>query len=174
MKLQIIPLDLKEANQIVFNLHRHHKPSVGHRFSLGVIDEEGYIVGCAIASRPIARLSNQKFTLEITRVATNGTRNACSILLGAVAKSAKAMGYARVQTTTLSSESGSSLKAVGWKSKTLEQDGKGWDSRSGRNVDCKNDKKVRWWVDFKEEPKIKEIEKENEHFPLFGECNDTH
>jgi hypothetical protein len=161
--LKIIPLDLKEANYLVKKLHRHHKPAVGHRFSLGVIDGEGNVIGCVIASRPIARLADQKFVLEITRVATDGSRNACSILLGAVSRTAKAMGYARVQTTTLSRESGSSLKAVGWKSQEINQDGTGWDSRSGRNVDCKNDKKVRWWVDFGEVPNVKKIETGKKH-----------
>jgi len=150
--IKIVPLDLKEANSIVAKLHRHHKPAVGHRFSLGVIDIDGNIRGCAIASRPIARLSNQKFTLEVTRVATDGTRNACSMLLGAITKAARAMGYARVQTTTLSDESGSSLRAVGWNACALSQDGSGWDSREGRMVDCKDQKKVRWWIDIRDVP----------------------
>jgi len=155
--IKIVPLDLKEANSIVARLHRHHKPAVGHRFSLGVIDIDGNIRGCAIASRPIARLSNQKFTLEVTRVATDGTRNACSMLLGAITKAARAMGYARVQTTTLSDESGSSLRAIGWNSCALSQDGSGWDSREGRMVDCKDQKKVRWWIDIKEVPEFNKI-----------------
>jgi len=157
--IKIIPLDLKEANSIVARLHRHHEPAVGHRFSLGVIDIDGNIRGCAIASRPIARLSNQKFTLEVTRVATDGTRNACSMLLGAITKAARAMGYARVQTTTLSHESGSSLRAIGWSSCALNQDGSGWDSREGRMVDCKDQKKVRWWIDIKDAPNIQDIPK---------------
>jgi len=172
MTIKIIPLDLKEANEIVANLHRHHKPAVGHRFSLGVIDESGNIRGCVIASRPIARLADQKFTLEVARVATDGTRNACSMLLGAVTKAARAMGYAKVQTTTLSYESGSSLKAVGWLSYELDQDGTGWDSRPNRNVDCKREKKVRWWIDLKEQPTVNKIEAINVSSDggLFQEC----
>ena len=161
MSLKIIPLDLKEANGIVAKFHRHHKPAIGHRFSLGVIDDSGETVGAAIASRPIARLSDQKFVLEITRLATNGTKNSCSILLGAVAKSAKVMGYGIVQTTTLDKESGSSLKAVGWKSKKINVDGKGWDSRANRNVDCKHDLKVKWFCELNPIPELKEIPKFN-------------
>lgn len=170
--IKIIPLDLKEANNIVANLHRHHKPAVGHRFSLGVIDENGNVRGCAIASRPIARLADQKFTLEITRVATDGTRNACSMLIGAITKAARSMGYAKVQTTTLSHESGSSLKAVGWLFCELDQDGTGWDSRKGRKVDCKTEIKVRWWIDLKEKPEVNKIEAVNVSTEggLFQEC----
>ena len=157
---------------MVARLHRHHKPAVGHRFSLGVIDIDGNIRGCAIASRPIARLSNQKFTLEVTRVATDGTRNACSMLLGAITRAARAMGYARVQTTTLSHESGSSLRAIGWNSCALNQDGSGWDSRKGRIVDCKDQKKVRWWIDIREVPELQKM-KINETVDsdgLFEQC----
>jgi len=170
--IKIVPLDLKEANSMVARLHRHHKPVVGHRFSLGVIDIDGNIRGCAIASRPIARLSNQKFTLEVTRVATDGTRNACSMLLGAITRAARAMGYARVQTTTLSHESGSSLRAIGWNSCALNQDGSGWDSRKGRIVDCKDQKKVRWWIDIREVPELQKM-KINETVDsdgLFEQC----
>ena len=34
-RLHPIPLTLKQANELVANLHRHHKPEVGHRFSIG-------------------------------------------------------------------------------------------------------------------------------------------
>jgi|TARA_Y100000310_G_scaffold286526_1_gene310814 hypothetical protein len=154
MGLRIIPLDLKEANRAVDMFHRHHKPVVGHRFSLGAVDESGKLVGAAIAGRPIARVTNQKFVLEVTRVATDGTKNACSLLLGAVARAAKNMGYSRVQTTTLQKESGSSLRACGWVCHETNRNGKHWDSRSGRDVDCKDELKVRWHCDFRDIPEI--------------------
>ena len=157
MTLRIIPLDLKEANGIVYKFHRHHKPAVGHRFSLGVLNDSGEVVGAAIASRPIARRTDQKFVLEVTRVATDGTKNASSILLGAVARAARVMGYGLVQTTTLQRESGSSLKAVGWKSQKIKDDGRGWDSRAGRNVDCKDELKVKWFCELNDVPKVQDI-----------------
>ena len=36
--LRIVPLELSEANALVKELHRHHFPVVGHRFSIGVIN----------------------------------------------------------------------------------------------------------------------------------------
>lgn len=35
MKLSLCPVDLAEANAFVAEHHRHHKPVVGHKFSLG-------------------------------------------------------------------------------------------------------------------------------------------
>ena len=166
-----MPLNLKEANATVKCWHRHHKPVVGHRFSIGVV-KENMIIGVAIAGRPIARLSDQRMELEILRVATDGTKNACSFLLGAVARIAKNMGYARVKTTTLNRESGSSLEAGGWIPKESST-GLGWDSRPGRNVDCKTEEKIQWSKDFLSEyegfefPKEIELEINNNQESLF-------
>ena len=156
--LTIIPLDLSEANGAIQKWHRHHKPAVGHRFSLGCINNDGELVGVAICSRPIARRTDQKFVLEITRLATDGTFNACSILLGAAAKTAKILGYAKIQTTTLQKESGSSLKAVGWEYKESSHNGSGWNTRD-RNVDCTYEKKIKWWKDLNPKPEIMPISK---------------
>jgi hypothetical protein len=144
MALAVIPLNLVEANAVVKRWHRHHKPALSHRFSLGVVDG-GRLVGAAICGRPIARMADQRFTLEVYRVATDGTKNACSCLLGAAARSAKAMGYHKIQTHTLAEESGASLRAVGWTpSKVLRARGEQWGFREGRNADCANKDKVAW------------------------------
>ena len=54
------------------------------------------------------------WTLEVNRLCTTGEKNACSILYAASARAAKAMGYRKIITYTLDSESGSSLRAAGW------------------------------------------------------------
>ena len=46
MHLVIVPLELKGLNALVQQLHRHHKPVVGHRFSIGV-EKDGVLVGGA-------------------------------------------------------------------------------------------------------------------------------
>jgi hypothetical protein len=117
-RLEIVPLDLREANEQVERWHRHHKPVVGHKFSIGVVavDVDGrLIVGVAIVGRPVARMSDDGWTLEVTRVATDGTPNACSALYGAAWRVCREMGYRRLVTYTLASEPGSSLKGAGWK-----------------------------------------------------------
>lgn len=50
----------------------------------------------------------------ISRVATEGAENACSMLYGAMARAAKALGWSEVWTYTLPEESGASLRAAGF------------------------------------------------------------
>jgi hypothetical protein len=114
-KLTIIPCDLAEANQYVKEHHRHHNKVVGHKFSIAVMDETETIRGVAIVGRPVSRHLDDSWTLEVNRVATDGCPNACSCLYSAAWRACKAMGYRRLITYTLDSESGSSLAGAGWK-----------------------------------------------------------
>ena len=129
MRLTATPLTLAAANALVSELHRHHKPTVGHRFSVGAL-LDGRIVGVVIVGRPVARHSDQETTAEVTRLATDGTRNACSFLYQRAARAAAAMGFHRIQTYTLPEEGGASLRAAGWRleGETQHQPG-GWNSR---------------------------------------------
>lgn len=114
MSLEIVPITLAEANEFVRLHHRHHKPTVGHKFSIGAAYDEK-IVGVAIIGRPVSRHLDDGWTLEVTRVCTDGTHNACSMLYAAAWRAAKSMGYKKLITYTLDSESGTSIKAAGWK-----------------------------------------------------------
>ena len=91
----------------------YHKPTRGHKFSIGV-SENGALVGGAICGRPVARRLDDGYTLEVNRLCTNGTPNACSILYAAAYRAARAMGYNKVVTYILDTENGSSLKAAGY------------------------------------------------------------
>ena len=115
MTLRITPLELKEANELVRRWHRHHKPCVGHRFSIGVYDDKNRrVVGAAIVGRPVARRVDHTSVLEVTRLVTDGTKNACSILYAAAARIGREMGYQRIQTYILDTEQGTSLTAASW------------------------------------------------------------
>ena len=111
--LTLTPINLKTANAFVQQYHRHHKPTRGHKFSIGVSDN-GALVGVAICGRPVARRLDDGYTLEVNRLCTNGTPNACSILYAAAYRAARAMGYNKVITYILDTENGSSLKAAGY------------------------------------------------------------
>ena len=113
-KMTIERIELAEANAFVREHHRHHKAVIGHLFSLGAA-LEGKIVGIAIVGRPVARMRDDGVTAEITRLATDGTRNACSFLYGASARAAFALGFKRIGTYILASEPGTSLVAAGWR-----------------------------------------------------------
>src|ERR1700677_1727169 len=112
--LEIVPCELSEANEFVRRHHRHHKPVVGHKFSLAVSDGEA-IRGVAIVGRPVARMLQDGETLEVTRVATDGAINACSALYAACWRATRAMGYRRLVTYILAGELGTSVRAAGWK-----------------------------------------------------------
>lgn len=59
-------------------------------------------------------VSDDGQTLEILRCCTDGTHNACSKLYGACCRIGFDMGYERIVTYTLASESGASLRAAGF------------------------------------------------------------
>ena len=113
-KLRVVPLTLAKANDAIAKWHRHHKPVVCHRFSLGVVDEIGTLRGVLCAGRPVARMIDQELVLEVNRVATDGCPNACSALYGSARRVALAMGFDRVMTYILDTEPGTSLRAAGW------------------------------------------------------------
>ena len=142
--LKIIPLSLKEANELVERLHRHHKRVVGHKISVGV-EQEGQVVGAVILGRPVARAIDYRKTIEVTRLVTDGTKNACSFLYAAGVRLAKAMGYEVVQTYILKDELGTSLKASGWVFDGLTAGGN-WNHswRKGRREDQPMCQKQRW------------------------------
>jgi hypothetical protein len=112
--MRIIPVSLEIANEFVGRLHRHHSPVQGHRFSIGAV-HDGTLRGVAIIGRPVApRGYNHRIVVEVTRCCTDGSRNACSLLYGAAARSAQAQGYYGILTYTLATEDGASLRAAGW------------------------------------------------------------
>lgn len=125
-------ISLREANEFVAEHHRHHGPQWGHKYSLAAY-KDGQLVGVAIVGRPSARKLDDGKTLEVTRLATDGTRNACSCLYAAAWREARKRGYSKIITYILESEPGTSLRAAGW---TLEavRCGKpgGWENYSRR------------------------------------------
>lgn len=134
MKLTVVPLELAEANALVDRHHRHHRPAVGHRVSIGVADESAAVRGAAIVGRPVARSRDDGWTLEVTRLVTDGCPNACSALYAAAWRAARAMGYRRIGTYTLTTEPGTSLRAAGWHV-IHEVRGRSWDCPSRPRVD---------------------------------------
>lgn len=111
--LRIVPCTYATARDFVAENHRHNKPPVGHKFSIGVIDANK-LCGVAMVGRPVSRHLDDGFTLEVNRCCTDGTYNACSMLYGAAWRAAVALGYRRLITYTRASESGTSLRASGW------------------------------------------------------------
>lgn len=133
MRLELVRIDLAEANAFVAAHHRHHIPVIGHVFSIGAA-LDGTIVGVPIVGRPVARMRDDGETAEVTRLCTNGTRNACSFLYGASARAAFALGFKRIGTYILASEPGTSLAAANWRM-VGETSGGSWSRGNRPRVD---------------------------------------
>ena len=157
--LSIRPITLHDANNYVSEHHRHNLPTNGHKYSVACYDDDR-LCGVAISGQPVARRLDDGLTIEIRRVCTDGTRNACSILYGASARIAKDMGYKRVITYTLMSECGASLRASGFDLVAENVGGVSWDVPSrrrevselnlfGEERKYPNEMKYRWEKVFK-------------------------
>lgn len=139
------PIELKDANDYVSIIHRHHDPVYRDKFRIGCVDKTGYLHGVIQAARPVSRMLDDGYTLEIVRCCTDGTKNACSFLYSRMARIAKEMGYRKIITYILDSEDGASLKASGWKFEAHVKGNRSWDCPSRpRQTTAPTCPKQRW------------------------------
>lgn len=139
------PIELKKANEFVDKLHRHHDPVYRDKFRLACVDSDGIIHGIIQAGRPVSRCLDDGETIEIVRCCTDGTKNACSFLYSRMARIAKEMGYKKIITYILDSETGVSLKASGWEKEVDVQGNRTWDCKSRpRTTTAPTCAKQRW------------------------------
>lgn len=131
--MDLVPITFADACAFVAEHHRHHMPPQGHKFSIGA-EADGALVGVIIVGRPVARLFDDGLTLEVTRSCTTGQSNANSMLYAAAWRAAKALGYRRLITYTLASESGSSLRAAGYRVVAQRRSRPGWDMPGRRRA----------------------------------------
>jgi hypothetical protein len=143
--LKIVPIEFAEACEFIRRFHRHHKPPQGHKFSIAVASSET-IVGVAIVGRPLSRFFDNGWILEVTRVCTDGTPNACSKLYAACWRAAKGLGYLELVTYILDNEKGTSLKAAGWTC-LGKAGGKSWNVKSRPRIDkCPAQLKIKYGI----------------------------
>lgn len=128
--IKAIPLELKQANEFVDSLHRHHNAVHRDKFRVGA-EIDGRLVGVAQVGRPVARMLDDGNTVEVVRLCTDGTKDVCSFLYSRCARVAKELGYSKIITYILETESGASLKAVGWREAAITSGGS-WDRPSRR------------------------------------------
>ena len=141
--MKAIPLELKQANEFVDKLHRHHDPVYRDKFRLGC-EVNGKLVGVIQCGRPVSRCLDDGNTLEVVRCCTDGTKNVCSFLYSRMARIAKEMGYKKIITYILENEGGYSLKASGWH-KEADTQGKNWSCPSRpRETTAPTCNKQRW------------------------------
>ena len=141
--MELRPITIRAASRFVAEHHRHHDAPQGARFALSAW-HDGNLVGVAMVGRPVSRMLDNGLTAEVIRVATDGTRNACSFLYGAAKRAAQALGYRKVVTYTLIEESGASLRAVGW-NRVGVAGGGSWSRPSSPRADHHPlQQKIRW------------------------------
>lgn len=129
MRLELQPITFREACAFIRALHRHHDPPQGYLFGIAVNDGN-HVCGVATVGRPVARMLQDGYTAEVTRCCTDGTPHVASKLYAACWRAARAMGFRRLITYTLASESGTSIRASGWR--LVGEAGGGTWSRRGR------------------------------------------
>ena len=145
MGLVLVPISLSEAMLFVKRVHRHHKPPQGGLFAIAVAQQDAEEpCGVAIVGRPVARKLDDGWTAEVTRLASDGSRNACSILYSAAWRACRALGYKRLVTYILDNEPWTSLQAADFKL-VGECGGGSWSRENRPRVDRHpTQKKLRW------------------------------
>lgn len=138
----IRPITFRQACDFVSQHHRHHRPTVGCKFSIGLFEGDK-LVGVAICGRPVSRKLDDGLTCEINRLCTDGTYNACSMLYGACSRVAKEMGYEKIITYILQSENGASLKASNFVCEGVAG-GLKWTGSRDTGKDYPHEMKTRW------------------------------
>lgn len=141
--MEIRPITFKQASDFINQYHRHHRATVGHKFSVGLYDDDK-LCGVAVCGRPVSRYYDDGLTCEINRLCTDGTYNACSMLYGACCRIAKEMGYKKIITYILKSESGASLKASNFVYDG-EAGGTHWTGKRNKGHDIPAEMKTRWY-----------------------------
>lgn len=140
-ELELRPIGVREACAVVKRLHRHLPRVVGGLFASSIF-VSGELVGVGVASQPKAPRSRDGFTVEITRIATDGHANACSRLYGALCRASTAVGYRRAITFTRLDEPGTSLRAAGFAEDGLTRE-QSWD-RPSRSRSAEPSQVRRW------------------------------
>lgn len=143
--LELQPIAFGEACEFVRQYHRHHQPPQGWKFGVAVNDG-AKVVGVVMVGRPVARHLDNGWTLEVIRLCTDGTPHVASMLYAAAWRAARAMGYRRLITYVLASETGTSVKAAGWR--VVGQAGGGtWDRPNRPRVDkAPTEQKTLWEI----------------------------
>lgn len=142
MKLIVAPCTIKRAKAEVLRLHRH-LPVVGWGRFAAAASFAGVVVGVGIVGNG-PRVWEGTTKMVITRVATDGTRNACTLIYGALCRAGKALGYTEAWTYTLPEEPGTSLRAAGFRDMGVTDGGEHDRVGRPRRKAVRDEPKRRW------------------------------
>ena len=135
-------VDRAVANDLIARWHRHSGP-VLVALDYVLLQEAGRPCGVGVLGKPLSAILDDGETLEVRRTATDGTRHACSAVLGGVARVAIRRGALRLVTYSREQESGCSLRGAGW---WLDEDfHREWDLVGTKLVSSIRPKAARSW-----------------------------
>lgn len=140
--MKVVPCTVKAAVRWVATTHRHLPDLQGGLFAAAIADDAGWH-GVAVAGNP-PRVWQGTGRFVISRVATDGIGNGCSMLYGAICRAAKALGYSEAWTYTLPEEPGTSLRAAGFTDMGLTDGGEWGRAKRPRNKAVRPEPKRRW------------------------------
>lgn len=120
--LELVPVSISDAIEFVRQHHRHRAAPVSGLFAVAVA-LANEIVGVVIIGRPVSRRRQDGYTAEVTRLATDGSKNACSMLYAAAWRACRALGYRRLITYTLPSEGGGQPSSRGLENRRPDASG---------------------------------------------------
>jgi hypothetical protein len=127
-RLRVIPITFRVACEFLRTHDSHLTPPQRHKFSLGLTQPGGQLVGAAMVGRPAARDLDDGLTAEVAQLCTDATRHARAALLAAAWRTARALGYQQMITYTRADEPGTSLRAAGWHPVAASAGRLGWDT----------------------------------------------
>lgn len=141
--MRVAPCTIRAAKKVVSEWHRHLPKLQGGLFAVQVLDDAGQCVGVGVFGNPCQEWQGTGRGV-ITRCATEGAENACSMVYGALCRAAKALGYREAWTYTLPEEPGTSLRAAGFMDMGLTEGGEHDRPSRRRKAAVRPDPKRRW------------------------------
>ncbi|MET9241354.1 XF1762 family protein [Nonomuraea sp. NPDC003709] len=111
-RLTVTPVATQTARAFTAWTRRHLAPQAEAEIVLGVQTDDGTLVGVVFVD---GWSSDDEVTAEIVCLSTDGTPNACSALLGAARRAARAAGYRRLIAFSRPDERSTSLRAAGFR-----------------------------------------------------------
>ena len=146
--MTLVPVKLKKLNAYIEDNHRHHGRIRTDFFRVGCqVDER--LAGVVSAGLPNAPMLCKKPTCcEVTRLCTDMTHSAGSLLLGAIVRAGLSLGYRRFVSYTRVDELGTVYRAANWWPVACVK-GREWNtgnkrSRKGRKPSTEIIDRIRW------------------------------
>lgn len=148
MTLWLASITVRRASEFIANHDRPHSPPTGALFALGVTDEQGVLLGVAVAGRPVPPASDDGTTVEITRSfsSVDGSSHIEVALYRAIWRVARAEGYGRLITHTEVGDITLGLREIGLRPAAAvparARSHTPWRARTDRGVD--GARRTRW------------------------------